>query len=168
MHNCYHMDVTLILSSFQRKQGVSVELGKQLWMMPQKSLATIPVTPFCWSLLSGSGKGRKIGAYLTKKMQTSFVLPRRSKNWKEEMFAKSRLIGKDPDAEKDWRQEKGVTEDEMVGWHHQLNGHEFQQTLGDSEGQGSLVYCNPEGCKESDMTERLNDNVCTLGQNHDC
>ena len=101
MHKCYHVDVTLILSSFRRKQGVSVELGKQLWMMPQKSLATIPVTPFCWSLLSGSGKGRKIGAYLTKKMQTSFVLPRRSKNWKEEMFAKSRLIGKDPEAEKD-------------------------------------------------------------------
>ena len=67
MHKRYHVDVTLILSSFRRKQGVSVELGKQLWMMPQKSLATIPVTPFCWSLLSESGKGRKIGAYLMKK-----------------------------------------------------------------------------------------------------
>ena len=51
---------------------------------------------------------------------------------------KSRLIGKDPDAGKDWRQEeKGATEDEMVGWHHLLNGHEFEQTLGNSEGQGS-------------------------------
>ena len=48
-----------------------------------------------------------------------------------------------------------VTEDEMVGWHHQLNGHEFEQTLGDSEGQGSLVYCCPWGRKESDTTERL-------------
>ena len=52
--------------------------------------------------------------------------------------AKSRLIGKDPDAGKDWGQEKGVTEDETVGWHHQLNGPEFEQTLGDGEGQGSL------------------------------
>ena len=52
--------------------------------------------------------------------------------------AKSWLIGKDPDAGKYWRQEKGMTEDEMVGWHHQLNGHEFRQTLRDGEGQGSL------------------------------
>ena len=54
--------------------------------------------------------------------------------------AKSGLIGKDPDAGKDRRQkEKGTTEDETVGWHHQLNGHEFEQTLGDSEGQGRLM-----------------------------
>ena len=54
------------------------------------------------------------------------------------------------------KEEKGVTEDEMVGWHHQLDGHEFEQTLGGSEGQGSLVYCSPRGHKESDTTERLN------------
>ena len=48
--------------------------------------------------------------------------------------------------------EKGVTENETVGWHHQLNGHEFAQTLGDSEGQGSLVSCSPWGCKELDTT----------------
>ena len=52
-------------------------------------------------------------------------------------------------------QEKEVTEDEMVGRHHQLNGHEFEQTSENSEGQGSLVCCSPWGCKESDMTERL-------------
>ena len=70
------------------------------------------------------------------------------------MSAKSRLIGKDPDAGKDWRQEeKGMTE-EMVGWHHQLNEHKFKQTLGDSEGQGSLVCCSPWGHKESDITEQ--------------
>ena len=51
--------------------------------------------------------------------------------------AKSQLIGKDPDAGKDWRQEKGMTEDEIVGWHHWLNGHESEQTPGISEGQGS-------------------------------
>ena len=71
--------------------------------------------------------------------------------------AKSWLIGKDSDAEKNWRQEeKGVTEDEMVGWHHWLNGHEFQQAPGDGEGQGSLACCSPWGHKESDMTEWLN------------
>ena len=68
--------------------------------------------------------------------------------------------GKDPDAGKDWRQEeKGTTEDEMVRWHHQLNGHEFEQVLGDGEEQGSLACCSPWGCKESDMTERLNNSI---------
>ena len=64
--------------------------------------------------------------------------------------AKSWPIGKDPDAGKDWGQEKGTTEDEMVGWRHWLNGHEFKQTPGDSEGQGSLVCCSPWGRKELD------------------
>ena len=72
--------------------------------------------------------------------------------------AKNWLIGKDSDAGKDWRQEKGTTEDEMVGWHHQLDGHEFEPALGVGDGQGSLVCCNPWGCKELDMTERLNNN----------
>ena len=63
------------------------------------------------------------------------------------------LTGKDPDARKDWGQEeKGMTEDEMVGWHHRLNGHEFEKTRGNSEGQGSLVYASPWGQKKSDMT----------------
>ena len=66
---------------------------------------------------------------------------------------KSWLTGKDPDAGKDWGQEKKrATEDEMIGWHHQLNGHEFEQTPGDSEGQGSLAWCSSRGHKESDMT----------------
>ena len=57
----------------------------------------------------------------------------------------------------DWRQEeKGTTEDEMVGWHHRLNGHEFEQAPGDDEGQGSLACCSPWGHKESDATEWLN------------
>ena len=68
--------------------------------------------------------------------------------------AKNQRIGKDPDAGKDRRwEEKGTTEDEMIGWHHRLNGHEFEQTLGDSEGQGSLACCSPWSHKESDMTE---------------
>ena len=77
-----------------------------------------------------------------------------------QLDAKSRLLWKDPDAGKDWRQEeKGMMEDEMVGWHHWLNGHEFEATLVDGEGQGSLVCCSPSGCKESDMTEQLNNKV---------
>ena len=64
---------------------------------------------------------------------------------------KSQLTGKDPDARKDWGQEeKGMTQDEMVGWHHQLNGHKSEQTPGDSEGQGSLVCCSSWGHKEMD------------------
>jgi len=71
--------------------------------------------------------------------------------------AKSWLIGKDPDAGKDWRrEEKGTTEDEMVGWHHQLNGHEFEQTPGVGDGQGGLECCSPCGHKELDTTEQLN------------
>ena len=70
--------------------------------------------------------------------------------------AKNWLIGKIPDAWKDWRQEeKGATEDEMIGWHHWLNGHEFEQALGVGDGQGSLAYCSPGSCKESDTTEWL-------------
>ena len=61
--------------------------------------------------------------------------------------AKSWLIGKDPDAGKDWGQEKGTTEDEMVGWHYWLNGNEFEQVPGIGEGQGSLVCCSPWGCR---------------------
>ena len=74
---------------------------------------------------------------------------------------KSRFTGKDPDAGKDWGQkEKGATEDEIVGWYHYVNGHEFKQTLGDGEGQGSLACCSPWGCK--DTTERLSNsnNLC--------
>ena len=76
--------------------------------------------------------------------------------------AKSQLIGKDPDAGKDWRQEKGVTGDEMVGWHHRLNTHKFEQAPGDGKGQRSLVCCSPRGLKELDMTEWLNNNPVPL------
>ena len=73
--------------------------------------------------------------------------------------AKRRLIRKDPDAEKYWRQkEKGMTEDEMVGWHYWLSGHEFEQAQGDGEGQGSLVCCSPRCHKEAHMTQRLYNN----------
>ena len=82
------------------------------------------------------------------KAETSILWPPDVKNW---------LIWKDPDAGKDLRQkEKQTTEDEMVGWHHWLNGHEFEWTLGVGDGQGSLVCYSPWGHKESDMIEWLN------------
>ena len=72
---------------------------------------------------------------------------------------KSQLTGKDPDARKYWRQEvKGTTEDETVGWNHWLNGSKFEQAPGDGEGQGNLGSCSPWGCKESAMTDWLNNN----------
>ena len=84
--------------------------------------------------------------------ETPVLWPPNAKNW---------FVWKDPDARKDWRQEeKEMTEDEIVGCHHWLNGHEFDLTLGVGEGQGSMVHCSPWGCKELDMTERLN--WCTL------
>ena len=80
--------------------------------------------------------------------ETPILLPPDVKSW---------LIWEDPDAGKDWGQEeKGTTEDEMVGWHHRLNGHGFVWTLGDGDGQRCVVCCSSWGCKESDTTEWLN------------
>ena len=75
------------------------------------------------------------------------------------------LIGKDSDAGRDWGQEeKGTTEDEMAGWHHQLDGREFEWTAGDGDGQGGLECCDSWGHKESDTTERLNWTELMLGE----
>ena len=80
--------------------------------------------------------------------ETLILWPPDEKNW---------FIGKDPDAGTDWKQEeKGTTEDEMVGWRHHVNGHEFGQALGVGDGQGSLTFCSPRGHKELNMTEQLN------------
>ena len=80
--------------------------------------------------------------------ETPILWPPAVKNW---------LIGKDPDSGKDWRQEeKGMTEDEMVGWHHLLDGQEFEQTPGVGDRQGGLACSGSWGCKELDTTEQLN------------
>ena len=82
------------------------------------------------------------------KAETPILWPPDVKNW---------LIGNDPDAGKDWRQEeKWMPENEMIGWHDRLDGHEFEWTPGVGDGQGSLACSSPWGCKESDTTERLN------------
>ena len=82
------------------------------------------------------------------KAETPVLWPLHGKSW---------LIGKDSDAGRDWGQEeKGTTEDEMAGWHHQLDGRGSDWTPGDGDGQGGLACCDSWGCKESDTTERLN------------
>ena len=82
------------------------------------------------------------------KAETPVLWPPHAKSW---------LIGKDSDAGRDWGQEeKGMTEDEMAGWHHRLDGRESEWTPGVGDGQGGLACCNSWGCKESDTTEQLN------------
>ena len=96
-------------------------------------------------------KGHKSWVFIGRsdaKAETPIFWPFHAKSW---------LIGKDPDAGRDWSQEeKGPTEDEMNGWHHGLDGHEFEWTPGVGDGQGGLACCDSWGRKESDMTEWLN------------
>ena len=104
----------------------------------------------CKEIKPVSPKGNQSWIFIGKtdaKAESPIRCPPDAKNW---------FLGKDSNAGKDWRQEeKGMMEDEVVGWHHWLNGHEFEQTPGVGEGQGSLVCCRPWGCQESDTTEWL-------------
>ena len=94
----------------------------------------------CKEIKLVNSKGNQSGIFIGRmdaETEAPILWPPDAKNW---------LIRKDPDAGKDWRQEmKGTTEDEMVGWHHQLNGHEFEQAPEVGDGQGSLVCCSPWG-----------------------
>ena len=105
----------------------------------------------CKEIKPVNPKGNQSWIFIGKtdaEAEAPILWPPDAKNW---------LIGKNPDAGKDWRQEeKGSTEDEMAGWHYWLNGHEFEQASRVSDRQGSLACCSPWGRKESDMTERLN------------
>ena len=101
--------------------------------------------------LQGDPKGNQSWIFIGRtdaEAETLILWPPDVKNW---------LIWKDPDPGKDWKQEeKEMTEDEMVGWHHRLDGHEFEQASGVGDGQGSLACCSPWGHKESNTTEWLN------------
>ena len=102
----------------------------------------------CKEIQPVSPKGNQSWIFIgSTEAEAPILWPPDAKNW---------LIGKDPDAGKDWRQEKGSTEDKMVGWHHRLNGHESEWTPGVGDGQGGLACCDSWGPKESDTTERLN------------
>ena len=105
----------------------------------------------CKEIQSVHPKGDQSWVYFGRtdaEAETPILWPPHVKSW---------LIGKDPDAGRSWGQEeKGMTEDEMAGWHHWLDGREFEWTPGVGDGQGGLACCNSWGCKESDMTEWLN------------
>ena len=111
--------------------------------------------PWCWRrLLRVLYTAQRSDQSILKEISPEYSLeglmlkPPDVKNW---------LTGKDPDVEEDWRQEEtGTTEDEMVGWHHWLDGHEFEQAPRVGDGQGSLACCSPWGHKQSYTTERLN------------
>ena len=108
-------------------------------------------SPLDCKINSVNSKGNQSWIFIGKtdaEAKTPILWPPDAKNW---------LTGKDPDAVKDWRQEeKGMTEDEMVGWHHRLDGREFAHALRVGDGQGSLVCCTSWSRKESDRTEQLN------------
>ena len=118
---------------------------------------------WCWRrLLRVPWTARRSNQSILKEISPEYSLEGLMLKLKLQYFgvssnAKNWLIWKGPDAGKDWRQEeKGTTEDEMVGWHHRLDGHEFEQASGVGDGQGSLPCCSPWGHKESDTTEQLN------------
>ena len=115
---------------------------------------------WCWRrLLRVPWPARISTQSILKEISLGFLWKEWCKNWNSSTLAtswKSWLIGEDADVGREWRQEKGTTEDEMARWHHQLDGHEFEWTLGVDDGQGGLVCCNSWGCKESDTTEQLN------------
>ena len=114
---------------------------RKLLRVPWISKKIKPVNPKinqCWKFIGRTDA----------EAEAPVLRPPNAKNW---------LIGKDPYAEKDWRrEEKGTTEDEMIGWHHQIDGHEFEQALGVGDGEGSLVCYSPWGHKEPDTSEWLN------------
>ena len=105
----------------------------------------------CKEIQAVNPKGNQSWIFIERtdtEAETPMLWPLAVKNW---------VIGKHADARKDWRQEKkGMTGNEMFGWYHRLNRHEFGQTLGVVDGQGGLAYCSPWDGKELDMTERLN------------
>ena len=108
-------------------------------------------SPLNWKIKPVNPKGNQFWIFIGGTDAKVLILwPSDAKNW---------LLRKDPDAGKEERQ-KGTTEDEMVGWHHRLNGHEFGWTPGVVDGQGGLACCSPWGREEWDMTERLNCVCC--------
>ena len=119
------------------------------WMVVLEEIFENPLD--CKEIKQVNSKGNQPWIFIGRtdaEAEAPILWPPDVKNW---------LIRKDPDVGKDWRQEeKGTTEDEMVGWYHCLYGHEFEQALGVGDGQGSLVCCSPWGRKESDTTEWLN------------
>jgi len=138
------MDVRVVLwrkLSAEELMLLNCGVGEDSWKSPLDCTEIQPVHP----------KGDQSWVFIGRtdaKAETPILWPPHEKSW---------LIGKDSDAGKDWGQEeKGMTEDEMAGWHHQLDGHESEWTLGVGDGQAGLACCDSWGRKESETTERLN------------
>ena len=143
-----------------------VMYGSESWTIKKAERQRIDAFElWCWRRLLGvPWTARRSNQSILKEINPEYSLEGLMLKLKLQYFGppmrRANSFGKDSDAGKDWRQEeKGMTEDKMVGWHHWLNGHKFEQVLGDGEGQGSLVYCNPWGLKESDTTEWLNNKI---------
>ena len=117
---------------------------------------------WCWRLLRVPWTARRSNQSILKEISPEYsleglMLKLKLKLQNFDHLMRRTDIGKDRDARKDWRQEeKGITEDVVVWWHHRLDGHELEQALEVGDGQGSLVCCSPWHHKESDATERLN------------
>ena len=126
-----------------------VMYGCESWTIRKAEHQRIDAFELCWRRLLRVPWTVRRSNHLSPKGNQPWMFNGRT-NTDAEADVKSQLFGKDPDAGKDWGQEKGVTEDEVVGGHHQLHGHDVEQTLGDSEGQESLACYSPWGPKESD------------------
>ena len=157
-------DITLLTKVHLVKAVVFlvVMYGCESWAIKKaKHQRTDAFELWCWrGRLRVSWTVRRSNQSILKKISPEYLLEGLMVKLKLQYF--DHLMGrtdslKDPDAGKDWRQEeKGTTEDEMAGWHHRLNGHEFEWTPGVGDGQGGLVCCGPWGRKELDTTEQLN------------
>ena len=123
---------------------------KEKWVLKNWCFWTV-VLSLCKDIQPVHPKGNQSWIFIGRtdaEAETPILWPLDAKNW---------FLRKDPDAGKDWRrEEKGTAKDDMVGWHHQLNGRKFEQALLVGDGQGSLACCGPCGLKESDMTDWLN------------
>ena len=147
-----------------------VMYGCEIWTIKKAECwRTDAFNLWCWKkLLRVSWIARRWIQYILKEINPENSLDRLMLKLKFQYFGyvmQRANSGKDPDAEKEWGQEeKGATEDEMYGWHHWLNGSEFEQALGVCEGQENQPCCNPWGYKESNMAEWLNNNSPTWYQ----
>ena len=160
MHRCYFVNKGLSSQGygFSSSHVWMWELDyKESWVLKNWCFWIIVLEKTLGSPLDGKDiqpvypKGNRSWIFIGRtdvEAETPILWPPDVKNW---------LIWKDPDAGKDWRwEEKRRTEDELIGWHHWLNRHEFEYTPGVGDGQRDLVCCSPWDCKESDMTERWN------------
>ena len=140
-----------------------VMYGCESWILKKAERWRIDAfEPWCWRrLLRVPWTSKRSNQSIVKEIGPEYSLDglmlKLKRQYFEHLMWRTDSLEKDTDAGKDWRQEeKGMTEDKMAGWHHQLNGHEFEQGPGVDDGQGNLACYSPWGCKESDTTERLN------------